>query len=160
MFPFIRQVHVECAFVKERWSERRFWPMGFMYMVPSNPFYVPKKIGILLIPVLWRGNWDLKKLSNMPKITELRFILVNLWAYLRMLKYKRFVGILVWLYLHLVSSGRHGCGKILVGRTGLMLRFPAVSKYRMEVAHDVIIICLPVRQGRGSALMFNIKADS
>lgn len=38
--------------------------MGFLFEVPSNPLYVPKELGILLIPVLWKGKLRLGEVKQ------------------------------------------------------------------------------------------------
>ena len=42
-----------------------------MFTAPSNPLHVPKNTGFLLSLLDERGNWGLKRLSKVPKTTEL-----------------------------------------------------------------------------------------
>lgn len=127
MFLLIRQTHMKCAFVKGGRCHRggqlcaRFWAMGFMRTVPSNPLCVPKRIGILIFPIFQTGKQTWRGLATCqrPQTCWQSQIqtLVYLWVYLRMLNDRRLVGILFWLYLHLADKtvARHHWITLVLG---------------------------------------------
>ena len=115
--------------------------LGFMFMVPSDPLYVPKGIGIFVYPFFQMGKQTWGGLTTCQRSqswwqSQMQ-ILICLWVYPKMLNYRKLVGILVWLYLHLADKA---VAKHQLDQTGLRLRFLAVSKYRATVWHANLLV--------------------